>query len=171
MLLIGQIFIWSEKSRDCRSPWSGTLRTLFRALTLRLCAHWTGVRVFPFPEVNRERFDWTSWCMRMQILLDPPSPPRLRAARRGSGTGLVPSQIFSTNHLVQCSLNNNKSYHSLKLPPTMGLCSSWNATRFVDGPGSLESIHLSLYYWSISQLKQKFYHCPSKLSVDIPFLQ
>jgi hypothetical protein len=32
MLLIGKIFIWSAKSRDCRSAWSGTLRTLFRAL-------------------------------------------------------------------------------------------------------------------------------------------
>jgi hypothetical protein len=32
MLLISQIFIWSAKSPDCRSPWSGTLQTLFRAL-------------------------------------------------------------------------------------------------------------------------------------------
>jgi hypothetical protein len=32
MLLIGQIFIWSAKSRDCRSPWLATLGTLFRAL-------------------------------------------------------------------------------------------------------------------------------------------
>jgi hypothetical protein len=54
---------------------------------LRFYARWTGVRVFPFPEVNREGFDGTSWRMRMQILLDSTSPPR-RAARRGSGTGL-----------------------------------------------------------------------------------
>jgi hypothetical protein len=32
MLLIGKIFIWSTKSRDCRSAWSGTFGTLFRAL-------------------------------------------------------------------------------------------------------------------------------------------
>jgi hypothetical protein len=31
----GQIFIWSAENHDCWLPWSGTLETLFRALSYK----------------------------------------------------------------------------------------------------------------------------------------